>query len=157
MFHGPRRLFLKYRASKQNSWGFGSSTFNASDVIFANTDTLFKSGSVLRIRLLSERWDYFHPFVPPTSDVLFFQAHATDLVNSFGPGGELRDYILRFTNNLDPNGRVGLGIQWPKWDPAEPKALVLMDKTLTPLIIDDDNYRTRALDYVANLSLRYPI
>jgi hypothetical protein len=86
-----------------------------------------------------------------------FQAHATDLINSFGPGGELKDYIIRFTNNLNPNGREGLGINWPQWKPENPKALVLTDQILSPLIIDDDNYRTRALDYVGNLSIRHPI
>lgn len=86
-----------------------------------------------------------------------FQAHATDLINSWGPNGELKDYIIRFTNKLDPNGEEGLGITWPQWDPAKPKALVLTDKILSPLIIDDDNYRSRALDYVADLSIRHPI
>ncbi len=86
-----------------------------------------------------------------------FQAHATDLINSWGPNGELKDYIIRFTNKLDPNGKEGLGITWPKWDPAKPKALVLTDDLFTPLLIGDDNYRSRALDYVANMSIRYPI
>jgi acetylcholinesterase len=86
-----------------------------------------------------------------------FQAHATDLINSWGPNGELKDYIIRFTNTLDPNGKEGLGIPWPQWNPAKPKALVLTDSILSPLIIDDDNYRSRALDYVGNLSIRYPI
>lgn len=85
------------------------------------------------------------------------QAHATDLVDSFGPGGNLKDYIIRFTDNLDPNGREGMGIPWPQWDPAKPKALVLTDQMLNPLIIDDDNYRTNALNFVGNLSLKYPI
>jgi len=85
-----------------------------------------------------------------------FQAHATDLVNSWGPG-ELKDYIIRFTNKLDPNGKEGVGIAWPQWDPANPKALVLQDSTLFPLITADDNYRSRALDYVADLSIRHPI
>jgi hypothetical protein len=86
-----------------------------------------------------------------------FQAHASDLLASFLPGGELMDYIIRFTNNLDPNGRVGIGIPWPKWDPAKPKALIITDDIISPLRIDDDNYRSRALDYVANMSIRYPI
>jgi acetylcholinesterase len=85
------------------------------------------------------------------------QAHATDLVNSFGPGGELRDYILRFTNDLDPNGNQGLGIPWPKWNPDKPKAVIFQDDLLFPLVLGDDNYRSLALDYVANLSIRYPI
>jgi len=84
-------------------------------------------------------------------------AHATDLVNSFGPGGELRDYILRFTNNLDPNGKQGLGIPWPKWNPDKPKAVIFQDDLLFPLVLGDDNYRSLPLDYVGNLSIRYPI
>ncbi|TFY71900.1 hypothetical protein EVG20_g1115 [Dentipellis fragilis] len=44
-------------------------------------------------------------------DIPFIGAtHATDLLNSFG-SGELRDYIIRFVNNLDPNGARGLGDQ----------------------------------------------
>ena len=86
-----------------------------------------------------------------------FQAHAADLVNSFGPEGELKDYFIRFANNLDPNGGEGLGIEWPKWDPTEPKALVLTDQIRSPLVIEDDNYRSPALDYFGNLSIRYPI
>jgi acetylcholinesterase len=85
-----------------------------------------------------------------------FQAHATDLVDSFGPG-ELRDYVIHFTNNLDPNGDLGLGIPWPKWDPRNPKAVIFQDSTLFPAVIGDDNYRTDPLSFVANMSLLYPI
>jgi acetylcholinesterase len=67
------------------------------------------------------------------------------------------DYILRFTDTLDPNGSRGLGIPWPKWNPDKPKALILQDSALFPLIIGDDNYRSRALEYVTNMSIRYPI
>ncbi|KAI9454056.1 carotenoid ester lipase precursor [Lactarius psammicola] len=86
-------------------------------------------------------------------------AHATDLINSFAMAGtgELRDYIIRFTNNLDPNGNKGLGIPWPQWDPKKPKAVIFQDSTLFPLIVGDDNYRTDPLSYVANMSLLYPI
>lgn len=69
----------------------------------------------------------------------------------------MKDYIIRFTNKLDPNGGKEVGITWPHWDPAKPKALVLTDSILSPLVINDDNYRSRALDYVADLSIRYPI
>ncbi|KAN0139659.1 Alpha/Beta hydrolase fold [Lactarius tabidus] len=118
VFHGPRRMFLKYRADKQKSWGF-----------------IYKRNKEL-------------PFIGT--------AHATDLVNSFGVG-ELRDYVIRFTNNLDPNGDKGLGIPWPQWDPKKPKAVIFQDSTLFPLIIGDDNYRTDPLSYVGNMSLLYPI
>jgi acetylcholinesterase len=118
VFHGPRRMFLNYRADKQKSWGF-----------------IYKRNKAL-------------PFIGT--------AHATDLVNSFGVG-ELRDYVIRFTNNLDPNGNKGLGIPWPQWDPKKPKAVIFQDSVLFPLIVGDDNYRTDPLSYVGNMSLLYPI
>jgi len=89
--------------------------------------------------------------------VYHFQVHGIDLVSAWAPNGELRDYFIRFANTLDPNGKEGLGISWPKWDPAKPKALVGTDSLLTPLTIQNDNYRSRAMDYVGNLSIRHPI
>ena len=86
-----------------------------------------------------------------------FQAHGTDRASSWDPDGELKDYIIRFTNKLDPNGNPGFGITWPKWDPAGPKALILTDDPQSPLIIGNDNYRSLDLDYIADLSLRYPM
>ncbi|KAH9966976.1 carotenoid ester lipase precursor [Lactifluus volemus] len=118
MFHGPRRLFLNHRATKQNSWGF----------VYERSKEIPFTGS----------------------------AHATDLVDSFGPG-ELRDYVIRFTNNLDPNGDLGLGIPWPKWDPRNPKAVIFQDSTFFPMVIGADNYRTDPLSLMANMSLLYPI
>ncbi|KAI0298094.1 carotenoid ester lipase precursor [Multifurca ochricompacta] len=119
VFHGPRRFFLKQRASKQNSWGF-----------------IWK-------RVKST------PFLGT--------AHATDLVNSIIAPGELMDYVIHFTSNLNPNGKKGLGIPWPQWNPRDPKAIVLQDSTLFPVVIGNDNYRSDPLDYVANMSLVYPI
>ncbi|KAI9436916.1 carotenoid ester lipase precursor [Lactarius indigo] len=86
--------------------------------------------------------------------------HGTDLVNAFGIGStnaELRDYFIRFTNNLDPNGKNGRGVPWPQWNPRKPKAVIFQDSDLFPIIVGDDNYRTDALSYVANMSLLYPI
>jgi len=116
VFHGPRRFFLKYRASKQKSWAF-----------------FHKRGKDM-------------PFIGA--------AHGTDLVNSFG-GGELTDYIIYFTRNLDPNGN--LEITWPQYDLQDPKALVFQDDPLFPVIVGDDNYRIDSLNFVANLSLLHPI
>jgi acetylcholinesterase len=116
VFHGPRRLLLKYQASKQNSWAF-----------------IHKRGKEL-------------PFIGA--------AHGTDLLNSFG-GGELTDYIIYFTRNLDPNGN--LENSWPQYDLQDPKALIFQDDLLFPMIVGDDNYRANPLEFVANLSLLHPI
>ncbi|KAI0248236.1 carotenoid ester lipase precursor [Lactifluus subvellereus] len=99
VFHGPRRFFLKNRASKQDSWGF-----------------IYKRNKAT-------------PFIGT--------AHATDLVDSF-LAGEIKDYVIRFTNNLDPN-------------------VIFQDSALFPVVLGDDNYRTDPLSFVANMSLIYPI
>ncbi|KAI0306653.1 Alpha/Beta hydrolase protein [Multifurca ochricompacta] len=83
--------------------------------------------------------------------------HATDLINSILTPGELMDYVIHFTSNLNPNSKKGLGIPWPQWNRRDPKAIVLQDSTLFPVVIGNDNYRTDPLDYVANMSLIYPI
>jgi acetylcholinesterase len=71
--------------------------------------------------------------------------------------GELRDYVIRFVNSLDPNGGTGVGVPWPQWDPLRPRVIVLQDPILFPIVVADDNYRTDALSFVANLSLIHPI
>ena len=80
-----------------------------------------------------------------------------DLEAAFGPQGELKDYVVRFVNNLDPNGMRGLGIPWPQWNPQKPKAIVFQDDIFFPMVLGDDNYRTDPLNFVANMSLLYPI
>jgi len=75
-------------------------------------------------------------------------------MNSFG-GQELTDYIIYFTRNLNPNGR--LEINWPQYDLRRPKALVFQDDPFFPMVVEDDNYRINPLEFVANLSLTHPI
>ena len=80
-----------------------------------------------------------------------------DLVASFGDGGELRDYVIRFTNNLNPNSKKVFGVPWPQWDPRKPKAIIFQNDILFPIVLGDDNYRTDPLNYITNMSLFYPI
>jgi acetylcholinesterase len=80
-----------------------------------------------------------------------------DLVAAFEEHVELRDYVIRFTNNLDPNGENGLGIPWPKWDPRRPKAIIFQDDIFFPLVLGNDDYRMDPLNFVTNMSLLYPI
>jgi len=91
-------------------------------------------------------------------------AHSTDLVNSFdmldeAAPSELMSNIIWFTNNLDPNGDIGLEpkVVWPQWDPQNPKALIFQDGLLVPRLIGDDNYRTAAMEFMRNISLINPI
>lgn len=71
--------------------------------------------------------------------------------------GELRDYVIRFVNHLDPNGGHGVGVAWPQWDPLRPRVIVLQDPATFPIVVDRDDYRKDALSFVANLSLIHPI
>ncbi|KAI9447105.1 carotenoid ester lipase precursor [Russula earlei] len=116
VFHGPRRLLLRYRANKQDSWSF-----------------IHKRGKDL-------------PFIGAT--------HGTDLVNSFGDG-ELRDNVIYFTRNLDPNGN--LVMRWPKYDLRDPKLLIFQDDPFFPVVVGNDDYRVNPLNFALNLSLLHPI
>ncbi|TFY81776.1 hypothetical protein EWM64_g2235 [Hericium alpestre] len=82
--------------------------------------------------------------------------HATDILNAFGTG-ELRDYIIRFVNNLDPNGNRGLGIRWPQYDLSKPQSLEFQDSTFFPMVIKPDDHRKDALDFMANISILHPL
>jgi carboxylesterase type B len=75
-------------------------------------------------------------------------------MDSFGDG-ELADYIIYFTRNMDPNGN--LEVSWPQYDLKSPKALVFQDDPIFRLIVEDDSYRINPLEFVANLSLLHPI
>ncbi|KZV67946.1 carotenoid ester lipase precursor [Peniophora sp. CONT] len=83
-------------------------------------------------------------------------AHATDLVQSFGDFA-LKDYIIRFVVNLDPNGKQGLGIPWPRYDNQKRQSMMFQDSSLFPLRVVKDDYRDAPLDFIANLSIIHPI
>jgi hypothetical protein len=70
---------------------------------------------------------------------------------------KLKDYIIRFTNTLDPNEGNGLGIKWPQYDIKKLQNLLFQDSSLFPMRIIAYDYRKGPMDYVANLSLIYPI
>ena len=69
----------------------------------------------------------------------------------------MKDYVIRFVNNLNPNGKNGGGVPWPQWDPRKPEAIIFQDDIFFPIVVGDDNYRTDPISLVSNLSLLYPI
>jgi len=81
--------------------------------------------------------------------------HASDLLNSYF-GGELVDYFIRFTNNLDPNVGSGSGIYWPKYDTSTRLLNTFLDGFI-PQTITTDTYRKDGMDYLTKLGLSYPI
>ena len=81
------------------------------------------------------------------------QFHGSDLLNVFF-NGELTDYLIRFTNHLDPNGG-GLH-HWPQYDTKTRSVLTFWDG-LIPITITEDTYRQDAINVLTNLSLAYPL
>ncbi|EIW81564.1 carotenoid ester lipase precursor [Coniophora puteana RWD-64-598 SS2] len=79
--------------------------------------------------------------------------HGSDLLNVFF-GGDMTDYVVRFAANLDPNGDTG--ISWPKYTTDAPNMLAFQDG-FTPQAIEQDNYRVDAMQYLANVTLQFPI
>ncbi|KAH8982277.1 carotenoid ester lipase precursor [Lactarius akahatsu] len=157
-------LFLKYYPNDQRAGcPFDTGIKNALSPQFKRTaaiqgDFVFHGPRRLLLKHRADKqksWGFIHkrgkniPFLGA--------AHALDIVAAFGPRGDLKDYIIRFTNNLDPNGKKGLGIPWPQWNPEKPKVIIFQDGALFPIVVGDDNYRTDPLNLVANLSLLYPV
>ncbi|GJE92593.1 Lipase 4 [Phanerochaete sordida] len=68
-------------------------------------------------------------------------AHATDLLNVYGPG-DMTDYLVNFVNNLDPNG-PGL-LHWPAFTEAERQLLTFQDGDV-PLAISLDDFRAEGM------------
>ncbi|KAI0296558.1 carotenoid ester lipase precursor [Multifurca ochricompacta] len=98
-------------------------------------------------------WAFIHK---RGKDTPFVGAVSTrDRPSEFVWWGELADYIIYFTRNLNPNGK--LGIKWPQYNLRNPKALIFQDDPFFPVIVGDDNYRANSLEFVANLSLLHPI
>ncbi|KAH9968428.1 carotenoid ester lipase precursor [Lactifluus volemus] len=98
-------------------------------------------------------WAYVYKRGKDTTP-FFGAVHGSDVSNAFGDG-ELRDYIIYFTRNLDPNNH--LRVPWPQWHSQNPQALIFQDNKTEPLIQEKDNYRPDALEYLTNLSLLHPI
>ncbi|RPD58718.1 carotenoid ester lipase precursor [Lentinus tigrinus ALCF2SS1-7] len=78
--------------------------------------------------------------------------HGTDLFNAFGPG-DMTDYFIRFTRNLDPNG--GSAVHWPPFNTSARSTLQFNDGA-TPLNITRDTQRLDGTSVLFDLSLRFP-
>lgn len=139
VFQAPRRFFLDNRASKQPTWSYRepfSHCASRSDLTYINT-CVAVSKRAKGIPVLGA-------------------LHASDLLNSFFLGGELLDYVIRFTVNLDPNVGAGKGINWPKYDTTGRNLLTFLDG-LIPQTITKDTYRKEGFDYLTSLSLQYAL
>ncbi|KAJ7599915.1 carotenoid ester lipase precursor [Mycena floridula] len=74
-------------------------------------------------------------------------AHGTDIPNIYG-GGELTDYLIRFVNNMDPNGPGSQ--RWPQYTMESPSLLTFHDG-LHAVSISDDTYRAEPVKFLYSL------
>ncbi|KAF9439787.1 hypothetical protein P691DRAFT_784904, partial [Macrolepiota fuliginosa MF-IS2] len=105
------------------------------------------------LRRLAER---FGEIRPTLYGCLWDVLHASDLINSFFLGQELRDYIIRFTVKLDPSGTGLLDLEWPKYTTGNPSQLVFLDGLIPP-VIGKDAYRQPQMDFLTQLTLQVPV
>lgn len=66
----------------------------------------------------------------------------------------MADYLINFVNHLDPNGKTVLS--WPQYSASAPKLLTFQDG-LVPLAITQDDFRVDAMNFVTELSLKFPL
>nr|GAT47596.1 predicted protein [Mycena chlorophos] len=79
--------------------------------------------------------------------------HGSDLLNAYADG-ELTDYVIYFTNNLNPNGNTVPS--WPAYTSATPNLMTFLDG-LIPTTITQDTYRAAGFNFLTNLTLEYPV
>ncbi|KAI0637477.1 carotenoid ester lipase precursor [Trametes polyzona] len=80
-------------------------------------------------------------------------AHGTDILNVYS-GGDLADYLINFVNHLNPNGKTVLS--WPQYSTSSRQQLTFLDGVV-PLTITVDDYRTDAMQFITDLSSKYPL
>ncbi|KAF8272602.1 Alpha/Beta hydrolase protein [Lactarius quietus] len=78
-------------------------------------------------------------------------AHGTDFPNIYG-GGDLTEYLIQFTTNMDPNG--GLSPQWPQYSAPSPQLMTFFDgpNNLPERNITRDTFRSVAIEFLVSSS-----
>ncbi|KAF8318770.1 alpha/beta-hydrolase [Clavulina sp. PMI_390] len=102
-------------------------------------------------------WVYGKPFNRTKETPILGAFHGRDLLNTFGTG-EFRDYLIAFTNSLNPNG-AGLSPNWPTWTTSSPNSLALNDELLVidTRAIVQDTFRQTSIDLLNQLAYQMPI
>ena len=73
---------------------------------------------------------------------------------------EFTDYFIQFVATLDPNGGSNRTIEWPRYDTAERRMLVIKDGGKNGeegLVVERDHARREAMEVVTRLSMKYPL
>ncbi|EIM86929.1 carotenoid ester lipase precursor [Stereum hirsutum FP-91666 SS1] len=98
-----------------------------------------------------DTWSYLWKRGKSTPYIGSFHSNDT----AYGPG-EVRDALINFANNLDPNGPT-LGVSdWPKYTTHAPTLFTLLDGDV-PVTLTNDTYREKAFSVMTNVSLAHPI
>ena len=64
--------------------------------------------------------------------------------------------MIRFVNNLDPNGGGLFDFNWPNYTTDNPQQLIFLDG-LTPQVIGKDTYRQEQMAFLNEITLNMPI
>ncbi|KIJ15042.1 hypothetical protein PAXINDRAFT_169422, partial [Paxillus involutus ATCC 200175] len=67
--------------------------------------------------------------------------HGSDISSVYG-GEDLAPHLVRFVNNLDPNG--GTDLYWPQYTTGKPHMLEFLDGSI-PQALTEDTYRVEAM------------
>lgn len=66
----------------------------------------------------------------------------------------MMDYVINFVNHFNPNGQNLT--RWPKYTPSSPTLLTILDGS-EPLVLTNDTFREKAMEYVLELAHQYPL
>ncbi|KAJ7628831.1 carotenoid ester lipase precursor [Roridomyces roridus] len=81
--------------------------------------------------------------------------HGSDILQVYDEvGSELMDSVINFAVNLNPNGHTLPN--WPQWTTKTPNMLQLLDG-LIATTITQDTYRAAGMQFLANITLEFPI
>ena len=138
-FQAPRRFFLDSLSGKQNAWSYCK--LHRFPSLFAQLTVL--SYAHVDSHIVSKR---------QKSLPILGSAHSSDISVIYG-GGDLTDYLIHFTNNLNPNG-ASLP-QWPEYSNSSPKLLTLYDSPISTNITLD-TYRAEGMKIVTSLLIKHP-
>ncbi|EIN12170.1 carotenoid ester lipase precursor [Punctularia strigosozonata HHB-11173 SS5] len=82
--------------------------------------------------------------------------HGSDVFDIYGTG-EMRDYLIHFVNNLNPDGNTGTTFNWPQYTNDSPQLLTFLDDLVTLLQITQDTYRVDGMNLLTQLGLADPV
>ncbi|KIM47457.1 hypothetical protein M413DRAFT_62494 [Hebeloma cylindrosporum] len=151
-------LWSYYPSDPSDGSPFNTSDFNAitrqyKRVSAFQGDVVFEAPRRFFLENLSGKqklWSYLSRKLKFTPVIGSF--HGSDLAINL-----LDDYLVRFTNSLDPNNYTNTSIVvWPEYTTASPQLYTFPRRDVPPNITMDD-YRLEPMRFLMNLSLAYPL